>query len=151
MNETDTTILAQLVRARHACLVRLHDLGARQLGFIEGGNMTALLDLLAAKQRPLLDLQRIERALAPYRDQDPESRVWSSPQGRAACAAEVEQCEQLLRVIVEQEKGSEAALVLRRDDISQQLQGVHAADTARGAYAMPGVGGPSQIDLSSES
>ncbi len=51
---------------------------------IDQGNVSGLLDLLAIKQKPLHDIQRIEKALDPFRAQDPESRQWSSAEDRAA-------------------------------------------------------------------
>ena len=147
MNEPDTSILAQLVRAKHACLVRLRDLAQRQFALIEAGNMTALLDLLSSKQKPLVDLQRIERALDAFRDQDPDQRVWPSPQERARCAAEVEECNRLLHEILAQDKRSEAALVRRRDEVAEQLESAHLAGRALGAYAGPPHWETSQVDL----
>ena len=46
--------------------------------------MTQLLDLLAAKQQMLNDLQRIERGLDPFRSQDPDLRQWPNPESRKA-------------------------------------------------------------------
>lgn len=75
-NETD--ILKDLIRVKSECLLQLRDIGRKQLALIDEGNMTSLMDVLAAKQRPLVTLQRIERALDPFRKQDPERRVWRS-------------------------------------------------------------------------
>ncbi len=137
MTALETDILVQLIRAKHACLVQLRDIGRRQLELIEAGNLTGLLDLLSAKQRPLLELQRAERAIGPFRSQDPERRRWQSPEVRAACAKQLEDCDQLLREIIAQDKQSEATLSRRRDQAAAQLQGMHAAGQARGAYTAP--------------
>jgi hypothetical protein len=143
----DTDTLSQLVRARYSCLVRLRDMGSKQLELIEDGNMTALLDLLSAKQRPLMELRRIELALDPYRGQDPEERRWRRTEDRTACSRMVEECEALLREIVAQEKQCEATLTRRRDEAAVRLQGYHMAGQARGAYtAMPQME-VSQLDL----
>jgi hypothetical protein len=60
-----TDLLSQLVRARLTCLTQLRDIGLKQMELVRDGNMTALLNLLSAKQRPLTELQRIESALDP--------------------------------------------------------------------------------------
>ena len=83
MNQLPTDILTQLVRARHACLVQLRDLARRQMELIDQGNASAVLDLLAIKQKPLRDIQRIEKALDPYRSQDPEAAPVAV--GRGSC------------------------------------------------------------------
>jgi hypothetical protein len=147
MTALDTDTLSQLVRARYTCLVRLRDMGAKQLELIQDDNMTALLDLLSAKQRPLVELRRIELALDPFRGQDPDQRRWRGAEDRAACSRTAAECEALLREIVTREKQCEATLTRRRDEAAVRLQGFHVAGQARGAYtALPQME-VSQIDL----
>ena len=99
---------------------------------------------------PLVTLQRIERALDPFRNQDPEKRVWRSADDRAQCAEQLQQCETLLAEIVSQEKCCEVALIHRRDEAAARLQGAHLAGHARHAY-LPETDTPlSQLDLFSE-
>jgi hypothetical protein len=146
----ETDILADLIRAKRECLLQLRDLGRKQLELIDQGNMTALLDLLAIKQKPIVQLQRIEKTLDPFRHQDPEQRTWSAPEARAACAEQIEQCDVLLAEVIKNEKYCETALIRRRDETADQLQGAHLAGCARAAY----LGGPesplNQLDLSTE-
>jgi hypothetical protein len=150
MSAPDTDILADLVRAKRSCLIQLRDAGRRQLELIDGGNMTALLDLLAAKQRTIVQLQRVERALDPFRGQDPDARRWRTPQDRAACCEQLQQCETLLGEIISQEKCSESNLTRRRDVAAVRLQGAHLAGVARGAYTAQPQTNVSQLDLLSE-
>jgi hypothetical protein len=147
MPSLDTNLLADLVRAKHTCLVQLRDMGRRQLELVDEGNMTALLDVLSAKQRPLVELQRIEKALDPFRSQDPQQRCWRTAEDRAACADCLRQCDDLLAEIVGQEKRSEAALARRRQETAIQLSGVHLAGQALGAYAAPPRHESTHIDL----
>jgi hypothetical protein len=150
MNALPTDILMQLVRARYTCLVQLRDLGRRQMELIDQGNVTGLLDLLTFKQKPLSDIQRVEKALDPYRTQDPEKRQWPSADERAACARLVEECDKMLKEIVVQEKCCEELMVRKRDATALDLQRLRAAGQAHGAYMTPARVGISQIDLSSE-
>jgi hypothetical protein len=151
MTALETDILADLIRAKRAYLVQLRDMGRRQLELIHHGDMTMLLDLLAAKQRTIAQLQRIERALDPFRGQEPRERRWRTPQDRQRCAEQLQQCETLLVEIVSQEKCSENALLRRRDEAAARLQGVHLAGQARGAYTAPPHPLVNQLDLLSES
>ena len=82
MNPNETEQLAELIRRRHAALIGLRDLGQRQLELIEADQMGPLLTLLAGKQRLLGDLQTTERALDPFRRQDPAARQWQNPAER---------------------------------------------------------------------
>lgn len=151
MTTFETDLLAELIGRRCDCLRELRDMGRWQLELIGKGTMTELLDLLSTKQRLLGELQRIERGLDPFRGQDPQARRWRSPERRQQCARQLEECESLVEEIVDRERQSERELTRRRDEVAAQLQGLHRAGQARGAYtAQPGPG-VSQIDLSSES
>jgi len=153
MNSTpplETEVLADLIGAKCVCLTQLRDMGRRQFELIDAGDVDALLDLLAAKQAPLMKLQRIERALDPFRDQNPEKRSWQRPQDRRHCAEQLRQCEALLSEIVSQEKCSEGLLIRRRDEAAAKLQGAHLADRARGAYTSQPRGAVNQLDLLSD-
>lgn len=146
----ETDILKDLIRVKRECLLQLREMGRKQLALIEEGNMTSLMDILAAKQRPLVTLQRIERTLDPFRNQDPEKRVWRSADDRAQCAEHLQQCENLLAEIVSQEKCCEVALIQRRDEAAARLQGAHLAGYARHAYLPEADTRLSQLDLFSE-
>ena len=150
MTPLHTDILMQLVRARHACLVQLRDLGRRQMELIAQGNVTSLLDVLTVKQKPLSDLNRIERALDPYRTQNAEQRQWRSPDERAACGRLVSECEAILKETVAMEKHCENVMVQQRDATAVRLQQLRAAGQAQGAYVTSRRADISQLDLTSE-
>jgi hypothetical protein len=150
MTTQETDILSDLIRVKRECLLQLRDMGRKQLALIDEGDMKSLMEVLAAKQRPLVSLQRIERALAPFRNQDPEKRVWRSLDARAQCAEQLQQCETLLAEIVSQEKCCEAAIVRRRDEAAGQLQEAHLAGQARHAYLPQADAISSQLNLLSE-
>ena len=78
MDRFPTDTLAELIEAKCRRLASLRELGRRQLALIEEGDMNALLDLLTTKQRSLIELQRIERALDPFRGENPDARRWRS-------------------------------------------------------------------------
>ena len=147
MEPFSTDLLADLVRARRACLAQLRELGRRQLELIGAEEMSALLELLTTKQRTIRQLQRIEAALDPFRSQDPEKRSWRTPADRERCAAEMAAGDALLSEIVKQEKQSEQALVLRRDETAQRLQGAHLAAQARAAYGAQPAATIGQLDI----
>jgi len=132
--EYPTDRLAKLVEAKLSCLTQLRDLSRKQLELIAQNEMSSLMNVLAAKQRTLTTIQRIEAAIDPYREQDPETRPWRSPELRARCADQNTKSESLLQEIVTLEKESEQTLVARQSEVSHALQGMHAATEARGAY-----------------
>ncbi len=151
VSEHETEMLADLVARKRDALSRLREMGRAQYELIEADEMAGLLELLAAKQRVLIELQEIERALDPFRGQAPEERRWRSAEARARCAAQIDESEALLAEIIGQEKLCEQALRRRRDEAARRLQGAHLADQARGAYTAGPAEKMHQIDLSSES
>ncbi len=151
MSAFETDVLAELIHGKRECLDKLREMGRRQAEFIDEGNITALLDVLTAKQRLLEQLQRIERDLDPFRDQDPDRRRWRTVEDRRVCMEELQQCERLLAEIISQEKCSEGALLRRRDEAASRLQDAHLAGQAREAYTAQPHGPVKQIDLYSNS
>lgn len=150
MTDPQTKILAQLVCAKHQCLLQLRDLGRRQLDLIEAADMTGLLEVLSTKQHSISQLQRIEKALNPFRDQDPDRRQWNSSEDRQCCAEQLKQCETLFAEIVSQEKCSEGELIRRRDEAATRLQGAHLGGQVRGAYTTQPTPHVNQLDLDSQ-
>lgn len=147
--ETDT--LAELISQKLTCLTKLLEMGKKQLELVGAGSITELLDVLAFKQRVIEELQRVEASLDPFRGQDPSTRRWNTPQKQRQCASQLQQCEALLGEIVNQEKKSEKSLIRRRDAVAVELQEVHLASQARGAYASESLPEGSRLDLLSDS
>jgi hypothetical protein len=134
MPALETDLLGDLIRRKRSCLVQLRDMGGKQLELVRAGNITDLLELLAAKQHVLIRVQQVERQLDCFRGQDPQQRRWRTPEARQECAADLAECEGLLAQIMTQEKQSEQELIQRRDEAAAQLEGVHTASQARVAY-----------------
>jgi hypothetical protein len=134
MNELSTTRLAELIAKRRRCLEQLRDLGLRQADLIAAGNMTDLMRLFAAKQQLITALQGLEKELSPYHGEDPESRRWSSPEARAACAADADHCRRLIAEVMALEQNGERQMTVRRDEAAVQLQAVGTGSRVREAY-----------------
>jgi hypothetical protein len=149
MTEFDTDLLAQLVARKRDCLLKLRTMVAKQLELATDGSVTALLDILSSKQRVIVELQKVENDLAPFRNQDPDQRRWRLPQAREDTARQLAECETLMGRIMLEEKKSEHEMVRRRDETALQLQGVHQATVARGAYQDQAKSSPRHLDLSS--
>ena len=79
-------------------------------------------------------LQILERELSPFRDEDPEQRVWASTAERTACQVRAEQCNALLAEAMDLEKRAETAMVSRRHAAAAALAVIQAGADARAAY-----------------
>lgn len=129
-----TVQLAELVRRKHQVLMQLREIGRRQIDLANSGDIASLLNLLATKQQLIAGLQTLEHELTPYYAEDPNGRVWNSPQDRADCAQRVIECNALLEEIVRLEKLGAEKITDRRNEVAEQLQQVHSATQVRGAY-----------------
>ncbi|MGQ9575368.1 MAG: hypothetical protein ACUVUC_08620 [Thermoguttaceae bacterium] len=150
MTELETDLIDDLVRRKRRCLEHLAAMGEQQLQLVRRGSVTELLDLLAAKQQLLFQLERIERQLDPFRNQDPNQRLWRSADQRQQCAAAISDCEKLLARIIAQEKQSETELTRRRDQLAARLEQTWSAGEARALYHARPQPRASRLDLTSE-
>ena len=129
-----TEQLAELIRKKHQILMQLREIGRRQTDLVAGGEIAALLKLLAGKQTLIAGLQDLEGKLKPYYAQNPDTRVWRSPADRARCAQLAEECNALLEEVVNLEKVGAERMNARKSEVAEQLQQVHAAAHVRSAY-----------------
>ena len=130
-----TKTLAELIQRKHEVLVRLCNIGRQQVRLIDDGETSTLLQLLSAKQNMISSLQQLEREMAPYQAEDPETRVWPNPADRALCASQAEECNQMLEQIVAMERNSADRITARRNEVAAQLKHIYAATQARDAYS----------------
>ena len=145
----DTDALADLVARKLRVVTQLRELTVRQPALVEAGDMKSLLRVLTSKQKLLEEVQRLDGRLEPFRRQDPEQRVWQSPEHRRRCREDAEQCHRLVEEMKAMETRDKDHLVRRRDAVSQELEQAHAAAAARTAYQpAERTGG---LDLCSES
>lgn len=134
MTDLSTHNLAELMVKRRKCLTQLRDLGLRQAQLIAAGEVTELLRLASAKQQLIVALQALERGLAPFQEQDPESRPWESAEARARCASDAALCRELIQQVMTMEQEGERQMTARRDDVAHQLRSVAAGGRVREAY-----------------
>jgi hypothetical protein len=149
MDRLDTDALAELVARKLRVVTQLRELTVRQPSLVEAGEMKSLLRVLASKQKLLEEVQRLDGRLEPFRRQDPEQRVWRSPDDRRRCREEAEQCHRLVEEIKVLESRDKDQLVRQRDSVSRELEQAHAAAAARTAYQPAEFSGG--LDLCSDS
>lgn len=143
----ETDLLTELVARKLRVLVQLRELTVRQPALIEADDAATLLRVLSAKQKLLEEVHRLDEQLEPFRQQDPDSRVWRTVDDRVRCRAAAEQCQALVEELKVVEAQDKHRLVERRDALSRELEHAHAAAEARTAYQTPEPIG--RLDLSS--
>lgn len=130
-------VLVHLVSEKRQCLARVYDLSQRQMACVTSGDVEALLEVLAAKQRILTELQALDRQLKDYgaldidRDSIPE-------EFREAISTVVTECRTMLKQILDMESECSRILEQRKNDVARQLAEFHDFMQARVAYRQPG-------------
>jgi hypothetical protein len=135
VTEYETDLLAALVAARLKILELLVQLARQQLALADGGGTSDLLKLLAAKQAVLVQLREVQRRLDPFRLQDPEARIWRSPDDRQRCQEQAHRCEELLAETMRLEKQGELAIARKRDRAASVLTGNASTRDVHAAYS----------------
>ena len=146
----DTDVLAKWIDAKHQLLSQLRELAARQRELVGGGDVTQLMNLLGVKQRLLDVVTTVESRLDPFRAEDPEQRVWRTPEHRIRTRAVSQRCDELLREILAIERDCESKMLVRRDQAANQLQRAHFSTNAAQAYLGAGEVAGGRFDASCE-
>lgn len=144
-----TDKLSTLIDAKLALLQKLRQLAALQLSLIDQGEIAQIVRVAAGKQQLVSEMQSLDRELAPYSQQDPQSRVWTSDAARVRCRDQAQRCSHVLTEILELDAQSETAMLRRRADIENQLINLQPVAQAQRAYVSAGTSS-GLLDLTSE-
>lgn len=147
---TVTKNLVRLIQLKRELLGRIYELVQRQHRCVEKQEISRIMPVLSAKQQLIDHLQQVERELDPYRNDDPEARLWERPQDRQACADQAAENKKILAQILALEKNCEEELVAQRASTVEQLHANRTAREALQAYRPQVSGAGGRLDLSSE-
>jgi hypothetical protein len=131
---TDSEALFQLVRQKKECLEKLHACSGNQLRYVEQENIEALLEVLAFKQRLLIEIEGIDGQIKTYHVDDPEQRVWPSQQMREACRETAAECDRLVRETLDNDRVVEQLLIEKKKTAKEQLQQFDNKGRIQNAY-----------------
>jgi hypothetical protein len=133
--ETLTTEeLFQLVESKLHLLTEMRDLTLTQTDLVAHHDMSALMTLLSRKQGLMDSLHEVQSKLQPFQAQDPESRIWSTPDRRKSCQAMVAQCDAIVQNLIVMENRSLDNMIVQREMVAAQLQQNINASTLQHAY-----------------
>jgi hypothetical protein len=127
--ESRTEQLFSLMEAKLGLLSELRSLAMQQSDAVDKQDVGDLLQLLGRKQGLMERLQAIQDQLRPFAEEDPETRIWSSPERRATCQANKRRCDQWIEEILVMEHRAIETMSSQREAISGQL--VQATDAMR--------------------
>ena len=133
--EKSTQRLTELCEQRLDCVQRFLRLAQTQSDLIANGEPADLTAILAKKQTLLETLADLQSRLEIYADDDPETRVWESPERRAHCREVVRQSDHTLRQIKQIEEQSIDRLANSREALSSQLTATATYRHVHSAYA----------------
>jgi len=147
---TDSEHLFQLVGQKLERLEQLHSYSGNQMPYVETEDMGAILEILAAKQRLLIEIEGIDRQIAGFHVDDPEERVWPTQEMREQCREKISQCDRLVRETLENDQIATERLTEKMSSAKQQLQQFIDTTHVQGVYRQhktrPGIP-HSRVDL----
>ena len=131
---TDSEQLYQLIGQKLERLEKLHACSCNQTQYLDAEEMGAILEILAAKQHLLIEIEGIDRQMAQFHVDDPEERVWPSPEMRQACRERVAHCDRLVRETLEHDRIAEQRLIEKRNEAQSQLRQFTDKAHVQGVY-----------------
>ena len=131
---TDSEHLFQLVGQKLERLEQLHAWSGNQMQYVETEDMGAILEILAARQRLLIEIEGIDRQIAGYHVDDPEERVWPTRKMREQCRERISQCDRLVRETLEHDRIAAERLTEKKSAAKQQLQQFVDTTHVQGVY-----------------
>ena len=131
---TATQLLYDLILEQRKILLELKHFAETQLQIVQENELGKLVSLLATKQQAIQRLQDVDRRLTPFRDQDPDSRQWSSTEQRDECRRMANECPRLLADAMKLEQASEEILTQQREQVTQQVDQSVARSQAAASY-----------------
>jgi hypothetical protein len=143
-----TDILTELVARKLRVLLQLRELTLRQSSLVASDDLDTLLRVLGAKQRLLEEVHRLDASLTPFRNEDPDQRVWRCEDDRLRCRRAAEQCRHLVEEMKASELEQRTALTERHAAVVRELEHANTATEARSAYC--GDAPQHRLDLASE-
>ncbi|MCA9134145.1 MAG: hypothetical protein KDA45_13350 [Planctomycetales bacterium] len=142
-----TEFLLQCMQDRLEVLHALHSVTNSQMQVAVHGEVDTTLGLLASKQSLIDELTMVQQRLHPYFNDDPEARVWQSPQRHDQCRQLAAEGGRLLQEIIHLEKNALEEISGRREAIAAQLQDGQDSILARTAYAADNLLATSTLDV----
>jgi hypothetical protein len=124
-----TEQLFTLLEAKRGLLSELRTLAILQADTIDRQEISELLNLLARKQGLMDRLMALQQHLQSFHEEDPDTRVWSSPQRRSECRETKRQCDQWIQEILIMEERAAVNMTAQRDAVAGQL--LQSADSMR--------------------
>ncbi len=142
-----TLQLSLLIERQWNILSALKLLAVQQHDCLGSDDGELLLSMIARKQPLIEELLQVQLQLVPYRDEDPDQRVWCDSASRERCKAMVVSCEQLHQEVLRLESQSLSELETSRNAVAAQLQDCRDATLASSAYTADAILNESSFDL----
>lgn len=142
-----TDLLLGCMRQRCEILEALRTLAESQAMTAGQAEIDLMLGVLGRKQALFEELADVQRLLQPYMHDDPESRLWRTPQQRQQCRQLAELGQRILRETMHIEQQTLEDMTLRRDAVATQLQDGQDSILAQTAYRADSLLGEGTLDI----
>jgi len=111
------------------------ELSIQQVEVMQSDDVATLLTVLSRKSEILDTLKTLQKELDPYRNQEPEDRIWDSPDEQASCRKTFEQIDRLLEELSQMDNLALDQMTQQRDAMASQIAQFATAEAVQNAYA----------------
>jgi hypothetical protein len=111
----------------------LYSLSTSQQALLPGEDVSTLLGVIARRETLIDQLSQVERQLHPYQSDDPDRRVWCSPDRRNTCRQLVARIESLMQEVLRLDGQTLDAMCQKRDLIAAEMR--HGLDSSMAEQA----------------
>lgn len=129
-----TDKLFELIEQKLQLLLHMRELTTIQSEAILSNDISQVLTTLSRKEVIMDQLNRVQTDLQDYQSDDPETRIWSSPERRAECRDMSQRCGDILCETLTLEQSSMADLSIRRDSLNAQIRQISDVRATQAAY-----------------
>jgi hypothetical protein len=130
-----TDRLLTLMTVKLELVESLYALSASQQALLPGEDVSSLLGVIARRETLIDQLSQVQHQLQPYQVDDPERRVWCSPDRRDTCLKVVGKIEKLMKEVLRLDGQTLDAMCQQRDTIAAELRHGLDSNLAERAYA----------------
>jgi len=130
-----TKKLQELGNLKLHLLRSARELSIQQIEVMQSDDVATLLTVLSRKSEILDTLKTLQKELDPYRNQEPEDRIWDSAEEQASCRKIFEEIDRLLEELSQMDNQALDQMTHQRDAMASQIAQFATAEAVQNAYA----------------
>lgn len=143
-----TERLLALMECKLALVESLHMVSTSHRAISLGEDVSVTLGVIARRDAIVDQLLEVQLEMRTYQGDDPEQRVWVSPDRRQRCRSIAAKIDQVIKEVIQLDSQTLDAMCQQRDSIAAELRHGLDSNLTQQAYAANDTLQPSLLDIS---